>query len=196
MSLFARAFRLFLPAALALTAAVGTTYVAVQQVYRNLADDPQIQLAEDAAARLDAGASPEQVVGADRVDAAKSLAPFVVVYSADGTVLASSGVLDGRAPTPPSGVLDRARDNGRNRVTLQPRPSVRIASVSVAAADGRVVLAGRSLRETEKRVGSLGMIAGGAWLAGLLGIACSVLFATLFPEDSAEVRAGAVADAG
>ena len=54
---------------------------------------------------------------------------------------------------------------------------MRVASVSVAAKDGRIVLAGRSLREAEARVDDLGKLAAIAWAAAMLGtlIACAVV---------------------
>ncbi len=170
MTSWLRIVRWWLPGALVLTIACGFTYVAVQQVYRQGADDPQIQMAADAAARLDAGADAASVVPSETVDVAQSLAVFVIVYSADDAPVASSARLDGATPTPPTGVLEAARTKGENRVTWQPQPGVRIASVEVAAADGRVVLAGRSLREAEARVDRLTQMAGLAWLGGLFAL--------------------------
>lgn len=169
MPLWARTLRVWLPIAVAFTALTGLTYAAVQQVYRTSANDPQVQIARDTAARLDQGDQVADVVPSDRINIAASLAPFVIVYDAHDVALGGSGVLDGTEPVPPSGVLALARSAGENRVTWQPRPKVRIASVSVSAKDGRVVLAGRSLRESEARTDSLAQLAGLAWILGLLG---------------------------
>jgi len=177
MPLSFRIVRLWLPIAVAVTVVFGFAYVAVQQTYRNGADDPQIQLAEDTAARLDAGDPESDVVPIDVVNLAESLSPFVILFDAQNNVIDGSGVLDGAPPTPPAGVLDTARSAGRNRVTWQPRPSVRIASVSVATKDGRVVLWGRSLRESESRVDQLTQTAAIAWIAAMLGtlMACAAV---------------------
>jgi hypothetical protein len=173
-----RVARVLLPSALVLTVACGLAYVGIQQTYRNGADDPQVQLAEDAAARLAAGEAPGDVVPAGSVDLAHSLAPFVIVYDAQNEPVAGSGTLDAAPPVPPVGVLGAARKRGSNRVTWQPRPAVRIASYEVAASDGTVVLAGRSLREVERRVSQLTSMAAIAWLLGLAGLlVMSVLFA-------------------
>jgi hypothetical protein len=90
------------------------------------------------------------------------------VFAADGALLASSARLDGATPSPPRGVLAAARSAGTNRVTWQPAPGVRMASVAVALPDGRVVVAGHSLRETEEHIAQVGTLTGLCWLATLL----------------------------
>ena len=174
MKLWMRVLRVWLPIAVAITAVSGLTYLAVQQSYRNGLDDPQVQLATDGAARLDAGAASASLVSSPTVEAADSLAPFVAVFGADDALLASGATIDGAQPKPPSGVLATARSAGRDRVTWQPRPGVRIASVSVGAKDGRVVLAGRNMREVEARIDDLTKIVGLAWLAALIGVLVTV----------------------
>ena len=173
-----RAVALWLPAAVGATLVAGLTYVSVQQSYRQSANDPQLQLAEDAAARLSSGDAPAAVVGDSQVDVATSLAPFVVVYGPDGQVLAASGSLDGQAPTPPAGVLQAARDSGSNMVTWEPRDGVRQAVEVVpwsSSSGSGTVLAGRSLREVERRVDDLTLMVGLGWIVTLLGIAVAAL---------------------
>lgn len=173
-----RAVALWLPAAVGATLVAGLTYVSVQQSYRQNANDPQLQLAEDAAARLSSGDVPAAIVGGAQVDLATSLAPFVVVYGADGQVLAASGSLDSRAPIPPAGVLQAARDDGSNMVTWEPRDGVRQAIEVVpwsSSSDSGTVLAGRSLREVERRVDDLTLMVGLGWVVTLLGIAIAAL---------------------
>jgi hypothetical protein len=160
-------------AAAAATATVGAllVYATVQQNFRSGANDPQIQLAEDAAARLASDAAPASVVPGDTVDLARSLRPYVVVYGRDDRPLASSGVLEGRPPVPPAGVLGIARRYGEDRVTWEPRRDVRSAIVvhRVEDGSGRLVLAGRSLREVEAREQRLFQIVGIAWIPLLAG---------------------------
>jgi len=179
MPLWFRVIRIWLPIAVAVTGLVGFTYLAVQQNYRNGLDDPQWQLASDGAAALNAGASPQSVVGSRKVDAAASLAPFVVVYAADGSVLASNGTLGGTAPGLPTGVLDSTRARGIDRVTWQPRPGVRIATVSVATKDLRVVTSGRNMRVVEARIDNLTTIAAIAWGVTLVGVVLVTLIVEL-----------------
>lgn len=171
---------LVIPAVLA-TLAAGLVFVTTQQVLRLGANDPQLQIAEDAAAALDAGATPAAVVGAAKVDVAASLAPFVVVFDAAGHVLATDGALDGAAPAPPSGVLASAAKGTPNMVTWQPRPGVRVASVTVRWKGG-TVFAGRSLREVERRVDLVLALCGGAWAATMVALLlASLVAARLWP---------------
>jgi len=70
-----------------------TTFIALtgynisQQVLRMSANDPQIQMAEDAAQRLNAGEDAERIVPDHKVDMAASLAPFVIIYDDSGRPL-------------------------------------------------------------------------------------------------------------
>jgi hypothetical protein len=171
-----RAMAIFLPLAVLVTLCTGLVYVADQQVLRLGANDPQVQLAEDAAHALDGGASAGSLVGAHAIDIASSLAPFVVIFDASGAVLATDGQLDGHDPAPPAGVLERARTNGSNRVTWQPRPGVRVATVTVAW-HGGTVMAGRSLREAERREDALLLVAAAAWLAMMAALAVAAFVA-------------------
>ena len=169
MPFWFRIARVWLPLAFVATLLCGLAYAAVQQNYRMGFDGPQIQLAQDAAARLDAGGSPQDIAGSATVDVANSLAPFVITYAADNSVLAGTGKLHGAVPKPPAGVLDAARAKGLKRVTWQPEAGVRIASVSYATKDGRVVLAGRNMREVELREDALLQMTAIAWAVIVVG---------------------------
>ena len=108
----------------------GLVYLAVQQVLRQSANDPQIQLAEDAANALAQNETTTNILsGAHTVDVGQSLAPFFLIYDDTGKPIASSGLLHGEIPSPPLGVFDYTRTHGQNRITWQPEPTVRIASV-------------------------------------------------------------------
>ena len=140
-------FRIWLPFAVVITAFCALAYASVQQAYRQGANDPQIQMAEDAADALAGGASIDVIVPVSKVSVAKGLAPFLIVYDGSGQVLASSVMLDGQTPGLPDGVLDSTKAMGENRVTWQPRTGVRIAAVIVSYQDG-FVLAGRNLHRS------------------------------------------------
>ncbi len=142
----------------------GTAYLISQQVLRMSANDPQIQLAEDAASRIDSGDEAARVIPDHHVDMASSLAPFVIVYDDSGRPIASSVTLDGKIPAPPRGVFDFVRSNREEGVTWQPRPGVRIASVVTRSANGFVV-AGRNMREIEIREARVFRLAAAGWLA-------------------------------
>jgi hypothetical protein len=177
-----RALAFFLPVAVLATLCCGLVYTAIQQDLRIGANDPQVQLAEDAARALDAGAPATTLVGSAPVDVAVSLAPFMVIFDTSGRVLATDGQLDGHDPVPPLGVLDAARQNPPNEVTWEPRAGVRIATVTVPW-HGGTVLAGRSLREVERQEDNVLLIAAAAWLVMLGALAATaVVAAWLWPR--------------
>jgi hypothetical protein len=154
------------------TALCLTVYVVAQQTWRTSANDPQIQLARDAAAALAAGRPVDTVVAHDSVDMERSLAPFLIVFDADGKIVGASGTLRGHVPVIPAGVLASARQHGEDRITWQPVGGVRIASVIVSYSGSRegFVLAGRSLEETQNRISQFGNLIVLAWAATLIGL--------------------------
>src|SRR5689334_541207 len=95
-----------------------TIYTASQQVSRLNANDPQVQMAEDTATRLDYHAKPQDVVAGRPVNIATSLAPFLIVYDKSGHIMANSGYLNNHIPKVPFGVLKSSdgKPDG-NRVT-------------------------------------------------------------------------------
>ncbi len=151
-------------------------YVIPQQVLRTGADDPQIEMATNLAARLDYygvtdGLRQGELINSGGVvNMARSLSPFLIVYDDQGRPLGSTAQLDGLTPTPPAGVFDYVRTHGEERVTWRPiagSRAVRIAAV-VERVDGPqpgFVLAGRSLSEVQSRIGHVQNLAGLAWLA-------------------------------
>jgi hypothetical protein len=163
-------------AAFLVTVVIGSIYAGVQQSYRQGADDPQIQLAEDLAGVINSGHGPDELVGADRLDITASLAPFALFYDKNGEPTAGSGQIDGQLPKLPSGVIDFARNNNENRVTWQPKDNTRIALVIRKINDDKgFVAVGRSLREVEERVKLLGMMMVVAWAVALAGIAVTLV---------------------
>ena len=67
--------------------------------------------------------------------------------------------------------------HGQDRITWQPRTGVRQAIVAVYFHGRKTgyVVAGRSLREVEKRVDDLGLIVAAAWLVTLLATLAATL---------------------
>src|SRR5437016_3126765 len=88
-------------ASIAVTGLCGLVYVEAQQMYRQSANDPQVQLAEDIAI----GAMP---VPGGRIDMGTSLAPFVIVYDTSGEPIGGNGYLGLIQPKLPDGVLQNA----------------------------------------------------------------------------------------
>jgi hypothetical protein len=159
----------WLPLATITVALGGMVYLAIQQVLRLGGNEPQVQMAEDAAAALVGGEPPQMVLPSGKVDLASSLAPFMIVYDETGAVMAASGYLAGQVPSLPPGVLDYTRSHGEDRVTWQPAPGVRIAAVIIhhGGAQSGFVLAGRSLREVERRIDLLNLQVAAGLLAAL-----------------------------
>jgi hypothetical protein len=152
--------------------------LAVQQNYRLSANDPQIQLAEDAAIKIGGGARPQDVFGTERVAAKTSLAPFVTVYDGGGVhePLASTGYFDSNVLRPPAGTFDYAKAHGEERFTWQTVDGQREAAVLVYNGDAQpvYVLAARNLREVEAREDQLRL----ETLLALLGTALVVAVGT------------------
>lgn len=144
-------------------------YGLLQQDLRLNANDPQIQMAEDAAAQLAAGQSAQTIVPTNKVDIASSLAPYMIVFDANGKAIASSAILNGQTPTIPTGIFDHVRQGNEDRITWQPQPGVRSAIVvtQFKGASSGFVLVGRSLREVEIREDAMQQITLVIWL-GLL----------------------------
>jgi hypothetical protein len=181
---FIRALILWAPFVVALTGIFGFTYLAVQQNYRQSLNDPQIQMAEDAASTLAQAYVPATVVprGVPPIDMRESLSPWTVVYDASGTPLESSAVLDGAPPQLPADLFNpqswtslktfAAPSGIETRVTWQPRSDVRQAVVLVrftipagAPNGGQIawVAVGRSMQEVEDRIATLTGLAAVAW---------------------------------
>jgi hypothetical protein len=150
-------------------------YAIPQQVLRNGANDPQIQLATDAVAQLESGTPFSEAIPAANVDMARSLAPFLIAYDDQGKPLVSQAKLNGEIPVLPAGVFDHVRQHGEERVSWRPvlGRSLRIAAVveRVAGPHPGFVLAGRSLREEEARQNQVEQMAGLTWLGMLALIA-------------------------
>jgi len=143
--------RVWLPLGAAVTLIAGLIYLSDQQQIRLEGNNPQVQIAEDAAAALAAGKTADALVPFEKVEISQSLTPYLIVYDAGGTLLAGNAVLHGIAPSIPTGIFDSVRKDGEDRVTWQPEVGVRQAAVvaPVNGGKGGFVLVGRSMRELE-----------------------------------------------
>ncbi len=166
MNILSRTLKAWLPLAVLTVMMCGLVYLAVQQSLRMNANDPQIQLAEDAADALSRGVTPPAAVGTSTsVDMLTSLAPYVAVYDATGTEVASNAFAidlsknyrSAYIPALPPGILGAAQAKGENRITWEPMPGLRYAIVVLPVYDANTktllgyVMSGRSLHEVEKR---------------------------------------------
>jgi len=180
--------RYWVPIAILATAIAWLPYAVGQQVLRQSANDPQIQMAQDTAAKLEDGQQIQQVVPADKVDIAKSLAPYIIIFDANGHPIASSAQLNGQTPTIPAGVFDTVRQTGEDRITWQPQPDVRSAIVvtQFKGPTSGFVLAGRSLREVEQRENGIMLLSLLAWPTLLI---TTLLATMLFFKVTTETQA-------
>ena len=149
------------------TVAVFAAFIFVQQQLRGAANHPQVEMAREAAGRLNAGANPQSVVNGAPVDLASSSDPYLIVVDSNGAVLASSAQLEARAVIPPPGVFAYVHDHGEDVISWQPAAGVRSAIV-VDSFHGGYVVAGRSLSGTEQAESALGLWAISGWAAAVL----------------------------
>jgi hypothetical protein len=164
----------WVPLAVIIVAFAGMGYLLVQQDQRSLANDPQVQIVTDARNALDAGASPATLVPTTQIDIAQSPAPYLVIYDANGQVLATSATVGGNALIPPSGVFDSARSERYDAISWTPAPGVRSAIVVMKYTQG-YVLAGRSLQYIEERESNTQLLATFGALATLAASLVAVL---------------------
>lgn len=170
--MFKRNILAWLPWAVSVTLMAGMVFGIAQYLLRAGANDPQIQLAEDAALALAAGVEPSVALPSGTVEVSNSLSSFVNVYDRSGKLLAGNGVLDAERFTIPQGVFDYTGVYGQDRITWQPRGGVRQAIVvqrfQIVSATGegetRFVVAGRSLREVEQRQEAVLWLVALAWI--------------------------------
>ena len=144
-----RVVALWLPVAGVAIVLAFAVYGGVQQSIRSGAEDPQLQIARDAAAALTAGRAPQDVAAGAPVDIAASLAPWIAIYDTGGNPVASTGSYHGQPPQIP----DQARadaQNGELTFTWEPAAGLRMATVVEGYPGGTVVVA-RSMQEVENR---------------------------------------------
>ena len=168
----------FVYGAIVTTALCGLVSMTVQQNYRQSLNDPQIQMAEDAAHALAAGEVPAGVVPrGPLIDLKNSLAPWIAVYDTNGAVLEASGQLNNAPPQPPKTLFNQSSWIGsksydtpagaETRVTWESPDGVRQALVLVHLPDGRFVAAGRNMSEVEARESDLSAVVFLAWIVTL-----------------------------
>jgi hypothetical protein len=153
-----------------LTLMGGAAAFTIAQMLRGGANQPQIDMANYYVGEIASGEAPADVIPPGYVDLERSLQPIVIFYDDQGKAGPGTGYLDQQLPTPPAGVFDFVRANGTEKVTWQPRPDVRLASV-IQRVNGKhpgFVLAARSLRLVEEQKTMLWRMALAVWLITML----------------------------
>jgi len=195
----------WLPLAGASTGILLVAYAGIQQNYRQSLNDPQIQMAEDAAFELSAGVPATTIVPIPQLDVSnttgrltplldKSLVPWIAIYDEAGKPITTSAILDDAMPQPPLGVFQDTKNGlplivghhlttgyppNENRVTWQPEPGVRQALIVVWIPETKqFVVAGRNMREVEERIGKLGEM----FFLGWLVLMAATLFAKILEK--------------
>jgi hypothetical protein len=145
-------------------------YLVAQQTIRLGANAEPMRLATDIRNKLQSGQNAETIFADGKSDAIISLNSFAMVFDSKMNLVATSGTLRGDLPVYPSGVFDRVQPGVEARVTWQPEPSQRFATVAVKY-DGGYVVGAQSLKEPEKLIEFIGDLVVLAWLvcAGFSG---------------------------
>lgn len=168
------ALKVWLPLAVLATFMAGIAFGVGQQVMRQSAYDPQVQLAEDWANQIESSTNPQQLSLGAFIDPAHSLSPFGIIYDQDGNIIGSS-VSAPSTMKQPDGVFDRADANANHEVrfTWQPASGDRYAVVIKRATiqdKSYYVLAGRNLREVESRTEKLMWMVFAGWAITLVAL--------------------------
>ena len=162
-------------------------YGAVQQSFRQSANDLQFQMAKDVVTAINQGADPKSLTGTQRLDLASTLSPYVLIYDGNGNPVGNNITLNGQIPKPPAGALNEARSNGTSSVTWQPGPEIRQATVMMAARKGYLVVAGRSLQNTEDHIDRLGTMVLLGWIVSMVVMAIIVVLQELMTSKMRHV---------
>lgn len=128
-----------------------TSYVFVQQESRTGINTPLIQILQVVKEDLQSGVDSKVVLKSQQIDLATSESPFITLYGLDKSVIGSSEHFANRTLTLPSGVLDVSKAKGESRVTWQPTPALRFATITDYVPTFGYVSVSQSLREIESR---------------------------------------------
>ena len=181
-------FNAWLPLAVVIVIFSGLAYATVQQVYRQSANDPQIQIAQDLATAISQGQPADQIVPVQgTTELASTLSPFVMIYNATSTLTGSSALLNGKNPSFPTSVFDYVKTHGQWRQTWQPAPGVREAVVVVpySGASSGFLVVGRSLKEIEIRENQTLLLSG---LAGIIALVLTFIVMLFFTNRNLKPR--------
>lgn len=152
------------------TLVLGASYAMVQQSTRLSADDLPLTTAQVAKQELQAGSKESDVVPTLKTDLKSDTSVFMIVTDSTKHVLASSAVLNGQTPLPPSGVFAFTAQHGSDHFSWQPQADVRMATRVLTygkAPDNGFIITGQSLKPYEDRIMTYTQLGLAAWLAVL-----------------------------
>lgn len=160
-----------------ITLLCGLIGIVVHQSYRQNANDPQIQIAEDIASAFQNNQFTDEIVKSSfesfmptkmQVNIGESLSPWIQIYNELGEVMESSAMTTDAQSVPhiSKGIFDAVKKSGEDHVTWQPKKGIRQAIVVTKFSGLRsgYIVAGRSLKEIEKREWALSKIVMTAWM--------------------------------
>src|SRR5689334_10932324 len=120
----------FLPLGCSIIFLCALLYLSMQQNIRLSQNEQLAQIAEDLALRLSQQPILPQNFPANKVNIEKSLAPFIIVYDKNKNLFGTTGIIDGKNPDLPLGVLDNSLKK-ENRISWEPKNGIREAIVVV-----------------------------------------------------------------
>lgn len=164
---------IFVTLVLLITVIFGAIFGTGQQVLRGDSDYPQVEVVQQVQGIIEQGVPLDVIVNSEEaINLEESMSLFVMIFDKDKNLVSSSAKIGEQSPTPPSESFDIAKSKGENKFTWQPQDGVRLAAVLKPVGDKAFVLAGKSLKETDKRVQTLGVFT-------LIGWAVSIVLALL-----------------
>lgn len=152
-------------------------YLVAQQSMRLSANEAPEQLAVATKLKLQSGKNPDSMIPADKVNISKSLDSFFMLFDHNKKIMASSGVMGDSNPSFPQSVLNNVSQSHEDRITWQPEPGLRFATVALKFSNGYIVAA-HSLQETENVIGEITTLMFSLWLACLV-VSVTLLFVIL-----------------
>jgi hypothetical protein len=131
------------------------------------ANEAPEQLAVATKLKLQSGKSLDSIIPTDKVNLSKSLDSFFMVFDTNKRLKASSGVMGDTEPPFPQSVLDNISQSHEDRITWQPQPGLRFATVALKYSNGYIVAA-HSLQETENVIGKITTLVFTLWFSCLI----------------------------
>ncbi len=165
----------------ALVALVSVLFISIcysaRTVFRQQANDPQIEVTEQVAGIVRQGVPIDAIVSsAEQIDLNSSKALFVMIFDNERSLAGSSAQLNGEAPSVPSEVFDKTNEMGEYRFDFEPSENLKFAGVMKKIDDSAYVLAGRSLSEMETRAAALEQP---LWIGWIISVLLSLLLTAL-----------------